>query len=145
MLEAQLTSDSKTDVRLAAVSAIGQVAETNDPEAIESCRPASAIEVGPSHRQPPGSSWKGLVKGTSSEMLSPVFLCWPLSPVQAAIDLAQVSVKGEAQTVALLETQLTSDSKKAVRLAAVIAIGQVTETNDPEAIVSCRPASAIEV
>ena len=93
LLEAQLTSDSKTDVRLAAVSAIGQVAETNDPEAIESCRPASAIEVGPSHRQPPGSSWKGLVKGTSPEMLSPVFLCWPLSPVQAAIDLAKVSVK----------------------------------------------------
>ena len=54
--------------------------------------------------------------------------------MQAATDLAKVSVKGDAQTIALLEAHLTSDSKKYVRLAAVIAIGQVAEKNDPEAI-----------
>ena len=41
-------------------------------------------------------------------------------------------MKGDAQTIALLRARLTSDSAKDVRLAAVTAIGQVAEKNDPE-------------
>ena len=48
-------------------------------------------------------------------------------------DLAKVSVKGDAQTITLLKARLTDDSAKDVRLAAVTAIGQVAEKNDPAA------------
>ena len=51
--------------------------------------------------------------------------------MQAATDLAKGSVKGDAQTIALLKARLTSDSAKDVRLAAVTAVGQVAEENDP--------------
>ena len=54
--------------------------------------------------------------------------------MQAATDLAKVSVKGDAQAIASLRAWLTWASVKDVRLAAVTAIGQVAEKNDPEAI-----------
>ena len=49
----------------------------------------------------------------------------------AATALAKVSVKGDAQTIALPKAQLTSDSAR-IRRAAVTAIERVAEKNDPE-------------
>ena len=52
-------------------------------------------------------------------------------------------MKGEAQAIALLEARLTSDSEKDVRLAAAIAIGQVSVTGDVQtiALLGARPTS----
>ena len=73
------------------------------------------------------------MKGTSSEMLSPVVLLAWETQMQQQLP-AKVSVKGDVHTIALLGARLTGDSVKDVRLAAVPAIGQVSVNGDAQTI-----------
>ena len=124
---ARLTCDSEEDVHLAAVTAIGQVAEKGDPEAIELLQ-ASLCDRSLTVSQTAALilvEWAG--QGDEFRDVVTRLFGWPRARMQAATYLAKVSVKGNAQVIALLEARLASDSEEDIRLDAIIAMGQVAE------------------
>ena len=113
LLKARLTDDSAMDVRLAAVTAIGQVAEkkATDLATVSVKGDAQTITL------PKAQLTDDRAKDVSPAANLPSDT-WPR---RRPTDLAKVSVKSDAQPITLLEALLTDDSVMDVRLAAVTA------------------------